>query len=149
MSQDYRDLLCAFNARGVEYLVVGAHALAVHGKIRATRDLDIWVRPDAENSRRVLAALQDFGAPLQDLSEADLNQPGTVFQIGVAPLRIDILTAIDGVDFSEAWPDRAEARYEDQHVNVLSRTHLIKNKQATGRKQDLADLEWLKNHPAG
>ncbi len=146
MSRDYRDLLCAFNANGVEYLVVGAHALAVHGKIRATKDLDVWVRPDPPNSRRVLAALREFGAPLQDLTEADLVKPGTVFQIGVAPLRIDVVTSIDGVEFAEAWGDRVQANYEDQQVPVLSRPHLIQNKEASGRKQDLADLEWLHTH---
>lgn len=95
MSPDFRDLLSEFNARGVEFLVVGAYALAAHGRVRATGDFDVWIRPSQENAPRVLKALTAFGAPLQDLSHRDLAQPGVVFQIGVAPIRIDILTAID------------------------------------------------------
>jgi hypothetical protein len=143
MSNDFRDLIAEFNARGVEFLVVGAHALAAHGLVRATRDLDVWVRPDAANAARVIAALRAFGAPLLDLTEEDLARPGLVFQIGVAPLRIDVITAIDGVRFDEAWPDRLEARFADQAVGVLSRRHLIQNKRASGRDQDLVDLKWL------
>ncbi len=143
MNRDFRDLLAEFNAQGVEYLVVGAHALAAHGHVRATKDLDVWVRPEAENARRVLEALRAFGAPLHDLTEADLTTPGLVFQIGVPPVRIDVMTAIDGVDFAEAWPARMLTKFVDQTVAVLSRTHLIQNKLAAGRTQDMADVEWL------
>lgn len=146
MSPDFKDLLSAFNAQGVEYLVVGAHALAAHGHVRATGDLDVWIRPDEQNAPRVIAALRAFGAPLQDLRESDLTRPGLVFQIGVAPLRIDILTAIDAVQFDEAWADRVTVTFADQTVAVLSASHLIKNKRAVGRAQDLADLEWLEKH---
>lgn len=102
MSPDFKDLLSAFNAQSVEFLVVGAHALAAHGYVRATGDLDVWVRPVPENARRVMAALDSFGAPLAGLTTEDLTRPGTVFQIGVAPIRIDVLTAIDGVAFEDA-----------------------------------------------
>lgn len=146
MSPDFRDLLSTFNANDVEYLVVGAYALAAHGRVRATGDLDIWVRPAPENAARVLKALAAFGAPLRDLTAADLIQPGLVFQIGVAPLRIDILTAIDGVEFADAWAARMMTRFTDQPVAVLSVEYLIRNKRAAGRAQDLADLEWLE-HP--
>ena len=122
---------------------MGAHALAAHGHVRATKDLDVWVRPVGKNARRVLAALRAFGAPLHDLSEADLSAPGLVFQIGVAPLRIDIMTSIDGVDFAAAWPDRLLTKFGGQPTAVLSRKHLIKNKRATGRTQDAADAEAL------
>ncbi len=142
---DFRDLLAAFNENGVEYLIVGAHALAVHGHIRATKDLDVWVRPDPMNAPRVMRALRAFGAPLHDLSELDLVQPGLIFQIGVPPVRIDIVTEIDGVDFADAWPARIATRFGDQAVAVLSRAHLIRNKRATGRTQDLADAEWLES----
>jgi len=94
--------LSEFNARGVEYLVVGAYALAAHGRVRATGDLDVWVRPDAANAKRVMAALTAFGAPLQDADEDDFSRPGLVFQIGIAPLRIDILTSIDAVAVGRA-----------------------------------------------
>ena len=145
MNQDFRDLLAEFNAHNVEFLVVGAHALAAHGHVRATQDFDIWVRPTAENARRVMAALKAFGAPLHDLSEKDLSTPGLVFQIGVEPIRIDVLTVIDGVNFDEAWTDRMISKLAEEPVAVLSREHLIKNKRAAGRKQDLADVERLES----
>jgi hypothetical protein len=148
MNRDFRDLLCTFNDQGVEYLVVGAHALAVHGHVRATKDLDLWVRPDPANARRVLAALKSFGAPLQGLGEADLTNPGLVFQIGVPPVRIDVLTAIDGVGFEEAWSQRVRARFADVDATVISREHLLENKRASGRLQDLADVERLEQRPA-
>lgn len=143
MSSDFRDLLAEFNAQGVEYLVVGAHALAAHGHVRATKDLDIWIHPTATNAPKVLRALVAFGTPLHDLDEDDLRRPGTVFQIGVPPVRVDILTAIDGVEFEEAWAARFETRFADQSVSVLSREHLVQNKRASGRTQDLADIERL------
>jgi hypothetical protein len=146
VSPDFRDLLFAFNAQGVEYLVVGAHALAAHGHVRATGVLDIWTRPHEDNAPRVMAALRAFGAPLHDLRESELTRPGLVFQIGVAPLRIDILTGIDAVQFDEAWADRVTVTFADQKVAVLSANHLIRNKRAVGRTQDLADLEWLEKH---
>src|SRR5262245_38388087 len=147
MNRDFKDLLSAFSAQGVEYLVVGAHALAAHGHVRATKDLDIWIRPSAENAARVLSALIAFGAPLQDLSIEDLSHPGLIFQIGVSPVRIDILTAIDGVEFAPAWRERFEARFGGLAVPVISRRDLIRNKRASGRLQDLADVERLEAGP--
>jgi hypothetical protein len=147
VSSDYRDLFAAFNARRVEFLVVGAHALAAHGLIRATKDLDVWIRPSAENAPRVFAALAEFGAPMFELSEEDLCTPGVVFQIGVEPLRIDVLTRITAVEFDEAWATRMESEFEGEPVAVLSRDLLIRNKSATGRTQDLADVEWLEGNP--
>ena len=117
--------------------------MAAHGRVRATGDLDVWIRPDAANAKRVLQALAAFGAPLQDLTEDDLTRPGLVFQIGIAPLRIDVLTSIDGVGFADAWKERVTSRFAEQAVSVLSTRHLIQNKRAVGRTQDLADLEWL------
>jgi hypothetical protein len=143
MNPDFRDLLAEFNAAGVEFLVVGAHALAAHGLVRATKDLDIWVRPEPENARRVVNALGAFGAPLHDLSVEDLSRPGLIFQIGVEPIRIDVITAIDGVAFDHAWAERLEASFADQTVSVLSRRHLIINKRAAAREQDLLDVKWL------
>jgi hypothetical protein len=124
VNRDFRDLLAEFNAHGVEYLVVGAYAMAAHGHVRATKHLDVWVRPTGDNAGRVPAALRAFGAPLHDLTEADLAAPRLVFQIGVAPLRIDIMTSIDGVSFAEAWPARLPTRFADQPAAVLSREHL-------------------------
>ena len=144
MNQDFRDLLAECNARQVEFLLVGAHALAAHGHVRATQDLDVWVRPSQQNAKRVIEALRAFDAPLHDLTEKDLSTPGLIFQIGVEPIRIDILTVIDGVQFEEAWADRMISKFADQPVAVLSREHLIKNKLAAARTQDLADVEALK-----
>jgi hypothetical protein len=144
MNQDFRDLLAEFNARQVEFLLVGAHALAAHGHVRATQDLDLWVRASAQNAKRVIEALRAFGAPLHDLTEKDLSTPGVIFQIGVEPIRIDVMTLIDGVQFDEAWAERMISKFADQPVAVLSKEHLIKNKLASARTQDLADVEALK-----
>jgi hypothetical protein len=149
MNSDFRDLLAAFNARGVEYLVVGAHALAAHGRIRATKDLDVWVRPRPDNAARVMDALVEFGAPLHDLTVDDLSRPGLIFQIGVPPIRIDVITAIDGVEFGDAWPDRVSATFAGQPVHVLSHHHLLTNKLASGREQDLVDAKWLERNEPG
>ncbi len=149
MSSDYRDLLREFNVHDVEYLVVGAHALAAHGHPRATKDLDVWVRPHPENALRALDALRAFGAPLQDLTPSDLASPGVFFQIGVPPLRIDVLTQIDGVEFEEAWRARTSATFEGEPIHILSRADLVRNKRASGRLQDLADVERLERDAAG
>ena len=143
MNRDFSELLLAFNAHHVEYLLVGAHALAVYGHVRATKDVDVWVRPDSENAQRVLRALSEFGAPLGDLNQDDLSKAGTIFQIGVPPIRIDVITAIDGVEFAEAWPDRLETSFGGVPVFVISRHHLITNKKTSARLQDLADVEQL------
>ena len=143
MNPDFRDLLSEFNAAGVEFLVVGAHALAAHGHVRATQDLDVRVRSTPENAGKVLRALTAFGAPLQDLTAADLIRPGLVFQIGVPPVRIDVLTSIDGLDFADAWRDRLRTSLTGQPAGVPSLPHMIVNKKASGRLQDLADVEKL------
>ena len=143
VNRDFRDLFAELNAAGVEFLVVGAHALAVYGHIRATKDLDVWVRPSESNARKVLSALAAFGAPTANVSVADLTTAGTIVQIGVEPVRIDIITSIDGVEFESAWAARVSAHFGDQAVAVLSREHLLQNKRASGRTQDLADIEAL------
>ncbi|MFN0009342.1 MAG: hypothetical protein ACKVXR_15670 [Planctomycetota bacterium] len=145
MNRDFSDMLSALSAAGAEFLVVGAHALAAHGRPRATGDLDLWVRPTPANADRVWKALARFGAPLSTLSVEDLVRPGIVFQVGLPPCRIDILTAIDGVAFEEAWPRRIRVRIGSQEVPVLGRQDLIMNKRATGRPKDLADLAWLES----
>jgi len=149
VNREFKELLSTFNARAVEYLVVGAHALACHGHVRATKGLDIWIRPGRENALHVLEALRDFGAPLYGLDEEDLATPGLIFQIGVAPVRIDILTAIDGVVFEEAWSQKVRTTFGGEPTQVLSRKHLIQNKKASGRTQDIADVEWLERHGGG
>ena len=143
MNPDFKELLLAFNAHNVEYLVVGAHALAAHGHVRATKDLDLWVRPEQSNAEKVLRALSDFGAPLSDLTADDLTRKETIFQIGLPPLRIDIITTLDGVEFGDAWPDHIETNFGGVPAFVISRHHLITNKKTAARLQDLADVQQL------
>jgi hypothetical protein len=148
MNRDFVEMLSVLNAEGVEYLVVGAHALAAHGHPRATGDLDVWVRPSAGNAARVWKALARFGAPLRELRPADLEAPGLVFQIGVVPCRVDVLTSVDGVEFAAAWPRRLRAQLGEVEVAVLGRDDLIANKRAVGRPQDLADVAALERRPS-
>lgn len=143
MSRDFVEMLSALSAAGARFLIVGAHALAAHGVPRATGDLDIWIQATPDNAARVFEALRSFGAALLDLSVDDLWKPETVFQIGLPPSRIDILSSISGVDFDDAWTRRVEVRIGDLHVGVLGRTDFIANKRASGRPKDLLDLELL------
>lgn len=143
LAKDFRDLLRVFVAHDVRFLVVGAYALAVLGRPRATGDLDVWVDATPENASRVLTALREFGAPLHDLGEAELSRPGIVYQIGLPPLRIDVLTTIDGVEFPAAWRKRISADFDGVEVPVISRSDFIANKRATGRLKDLVDAERL------
>ena len=143
LNPDYRDILSAFSEENVEYLLVGAYALAAHGQVRATGDIDLWVRASADNAARIMDALARFGAPLHQIEARDFETSGTAFQIGVAPRRIDILTSIDAVEFEEAWPRRQEVEVAGSTVPVIGRHHLLRNKRATGRPQDLADAAWL------
>lgn len=138
-------MLAALQREGAAFLIVGAHALAVHGVVRTTGDLDIWVRPDPENAQRVWRALAAFGAPMEamGLTLQDLGKPGTVYQIGLPPKRIDILTEISGVEFDEAWHSKVLQEADGLTVPFLGRRALLRNKQASGRTKDLADLELL------
>jgi hypothetical protein len=143
MHPDFKELLSEFNVHHVEYLVVGAHALAAHGHVRATKGIDVWVHPTSENAQRVIDSLTAFGAPLHGTTVADLAAPHFVLQIGAPPIRIDVITSITGVTFDEAWPARLNAEFDGMPVGVLSRHHLIQNKRAAGRPQDLADVDFL------
>ncbi len=145
LNEDFRDMLASLLEAGVEFLVVGAHALAFHGLPRATGDIDILVRPTKENASRVVRALQAFGAPLSahGVTEADFSTAGTVYQLGLPPRRIDLLTAIDGVSFEEAWADRVVATRDGLELSFLSREALVKNKRAAARPKDFVDVEAL------
>jgi hypothetical protein len=141
MNQDFIDLLRAFTVADVRFLVVGAYALALHGRPRATGDLDVWIDPTPENAARVMNALAEFGAPLDDIRQQDFATPGVVYQIGVAPGRIDILTELTGVTFPEAWADKLRRPFGEVDVDFIGRQSLIRNKRALGRPKDLADIE--------
>lgn len=145
MNRDFVDLLDVLARRKARYLVVGAHALAIHGIPRATGDLDVWVERDPENLDRVYAALLEFGAPLAALGvrREDLDLPERVIQLGVPPRRIDLLTDLTGLEFASAWARRVEHAVGSLCVPFLGREELIRNKRATGRTKDLADLEAL------
>ncbi len=149
MNPDFLDILAALQANEARYLVVGAHALAVHGVPRATGDLDIWIDPTTANTERVWAALEAFGAPLEslDISRRDLETRDRIIQIGLPPRRIDLLTTISGLAFDEAWGSRVTHPIEGVDVLFLGRDDLVRNKRASGRYQDLADLEALGESP--
>lgn len=143
LNDDFREMLSALSAEAVEYLLVGAYALAAHGIPRATGDMDVWVRATPENAGRTWRALARFGAPMQEVTPEDLARADTVVQIGVAPCRIDVLTSVDGVEFEDAWEHRESAALGGLDVSVISRADLIRNKRACGRPQDLADVDAL------
>ena len=140
MTPDFVAMLSALSAEGVEFMLVGAHALAAHGFVRATLDIDILVRPTPENARRVVAALRKFDAPLFDLAETDLVDPDVVFQVGIEPNRIDIMSEISGVSWNEAWAGRTEITVEGLRIPVLGLEEFVRNKRASGRPKDRADL---------
>ena len=144
INPDFRDLLRAFNDEGVEYLVAGAHAVIYYTEPRYTKDLDIWIRPVIENARRVHGALTRFGAPLEDVEIEDFCDEELVYQIGIAPNRIDILMGIAGIDFESAWEDRVKSSYGQIPIHLMGRRSLIRAKEAAGRPQDLLDLDRLR-----
>jgi Nucleotidyltransferase of unknown function (DUF6036) len=139
-------MLIALVDQEATFMIVGAYALAVHGVPRSTGDIDIWVRPDPENAQRVWRALVYFGAPVEamGLTPADLSKPGTIYQIGQPPRRIDIITRISGVEFDAAWKSRAVETVEGLELTFLGREDLLQNKLASARIKDLADVELLR-----
>jgi len=140
---DFRELLALFNAYHVEYLIVGGYALAFHGAPRFTGDLDIFVNSDAANAQRILTALEAFGFASVGLTPSDFERPDQVVQLGVPPVRIDLITSITGVSWDEAWAGRVTGRYGDIPVFYIGRVQFVANKRATGRTKDVADLEVL------
>jgi hypothetical protein len=149
LNDDFRDLLILFADAGVEFVIVGAYAVAFHGAPRASGDIDVFIRPSLENAERVFGALARFGAPVQSAgaTPTDFAQPGLVYQIGLPPRRIDVLTQISGVTFEEAWASRVVAEVDGRAVGFIGREALLKNKEATGRIRDLADAARLRKPP--
>jgi len=140
---DFRELLALFNAHDVEFIVVGGYALAFHGVPRFTGDLDILVNSTAENPRRILDALDEFGFQSVGLSTGDFEKPDTVVQLGVPPVRVDLITSLTGVSSEEAFSTKVKGDFGDIQVHYVGREQFIANKRAIGRKRDLADLEAL------
>ena len=143
LNPDFKDMLSALSAAKIDFLVVGAYAVAAHGHPRATGDLDLWVRAEPNTALGVLKVLAEFGAPLHDLTVEDLSTPGIVFQIGVEPSRIDILTSVSGVDFDSAWKNRISLEMDGLTLPIIGREELIANKLACGRPKDIADATAL------
>jgi hypothetical protein len=141
--KDFKELLELFNEHKIEYMIVGAYALAYHGAPRFTGDIDIFVKPSIENAERILLALADFGFGSLNLKKEDFQNPDSVVQLGVPPVRIDIITSLTGVTWEEADQGKVEGLYGDESVHFLGKEQYIANKRAIGRKKDLADLEAL------
>lgn len=143
ISSDFSELLKAFDGHGVRYLIVGGHAVMYYTEPRYTKDLDVWVEAEPRNAVKVFDALAEFGAPLAEMTADDFAHEGFFYQLGRPPLRVDVLTSIDGVRFSDAWPRREQAVFGDRVVALISRADLIANKRAVGRHIDLHDAELL------
>ncbi|QDG52522.1 hypothetical protein FIV42_17810 [Persicimonas caeni] len=143
ISPDFREFIACANVRDVRFLIVGGYAVAYHGHPRYTKDLGVWVEPSAENARRLLLALEDFGFGALELKVEDFLEPDQIIQLGYPPLRIDLLTSVSGLSFDECFPNRQNVKIEEVEVPFIGLDDLKKNKQASGRHQDLADLENL------
>ena len=140
MNPDFRELLKVFNEHAVKYLIVGGYAVMKYSEPRFTKDLDIWVEASFENARNVFRSLKFFGSPLEGLTESDFAQDG-FYQMGRPPVRVDILMSISGVDFEKAWESRVQTDFDGVPAYFIGLADLVENKKATGRLQDLADIE--------
>lgn len=143
--KDFEELLKLFNKNKVRYCIVGAYAVAFHARPRYTKDMDIFVEPDADNARRILKSLVAFGFKGLSLKEKDLIQKGNIIQLGYEPVRIDLLTSIDGCDFREVWKNRVTGKYGKNKTFFIGLSDLIKNKKKAARKQDSADISILES----
>lgn len=143
LNPEFREILSEFCAGEVEFLLVGAYALAVHGLPRATGDIDLWVRRAPENAKKVWEALARFGAPMAGVNPHDFEVPDLIFQVGVAPRRVDVITQVDGLNFEEAWERCTWADVEGLRIPVVCAEDLLRNKRASGRPKDLGDAAYL------
>lgn len=146
LNPDFRDMLSCLKDEAVDFIVVGAYALAAHGLPRATGDIDIWIRNSPPNAQRVLRALGKFGAPVSDLTERDFTSTDVIVQIGVEPSRIDIITSIDGVAFDAAWENKVSVTIDELEIFILSKADMLKNKLAANRDKDQSDISWLRRN---
>ncbi len=152
LNPDYRDMVECLLKEGVDFMLVGGYAVALHGWPRTTFDIDFWIMANPENAKAVMRAIRAFGAPLMDLTEADFHRPGMVFQIGTEPQRIDIISAVDGLDYADASRRAVRMNVDGLEFKVISIDDLIVNKRASGRPKDVADalaLEKLKARANG
>ena len=149
LNPDFKDMLSCLKDEGVDFIIVGAYALAAHGFPRATGDIDIWVRNSLENAQKIIRALAKFGAPVSQLSELDFTALDLIVQLGVEPCRIDLLTGIDGVEFDEAWQNKINIMIDDLEIGILSKEDLLRNKLAAGRDKDQGDIVWLEKNRSG
>ncbi|MFH1441446.1 MAG: hypothetical protein ABIH18_05355 [Candidatus Omnitrophota bacterium] len=146
LNEDYKEMLQILLNNKVKFLIVGAYAMGAQGYPRATGDFDIWVEPSPENSKKVYDSLSEFGAPLEQINTETFIKKGIIFQIGVVPRRIDILTFIDGVKFDKAYKDKENIKIEGLTIPFLSKENIIKNKKATGREKDKLDVKYLRKN---
>ena len=145
VNSDFSDLLRIFNDNNVRYLIIGGYAVVQYAEPRYTKDLDIWISTDITNAKSVYKALEEFGAPLEKLTEKDFAEEGYFYQMGVPPVRVDILMGIPGVAFEKAWKKRVEVKFDELVVSFISKEDLITAKRASGRQQDLLDADALEN----
>jgi hypothetical protein len=143
LDQNFKEFVELLNRHKVEYLIIGGYAVIAHGYPRSTGDLDVWVNPTVSNAKKVLHVLKEFGFGGLKIAEKDMSTKGTILQLGYVPLRIDVITAIDGVEFASAFPRRFTKRFSGNIMNFISMQDLKANKARVGRHQDLADLERL------
>lgn len=143
VNSDFSDLLSLFNANQVKYMVIGGYAVIQYGEPRFTKDLDIWIKADPANAAAVYRALKEFGAPLAGLTEADFAEEGYFYQMGVPPVRVDVLMSVTGLTFEQAWGRRVDVPFDDLKVTFIAKEDLIIIKRASGRPQDLIDADSL------
>lgn len=146
LPEDFKEFIELLNAYEVRYLIVGGYAVGFHSRPKFTHDLDIWIENSEGNARLVLAVLKDFGFGDLEITVIDLTNPDRIIQLGYAPLRIDIITSVSGLDFSAAFQEKVEGKYLGVSANFISIKDLLKNKKSSGRKQDLEDIDWIKKY---
>ena len=146
LPEDFKEFIKLLNKNGVKYLLVGGYAVSFHAKPRFTNDMDVWVEATKGNAEKIMRVLKEFGFGDLKISTSDLSKEDTIIQLGYEPLRIDIMTSISGVQFNKAYQNRIKALYFGVEVNIISMEDILRNKQSTGRKQDLQDIEWLKKY---
>jgi predicted nucleotidyltransferase len=143
LPRDFAEFLSSLNSHRVRYLLIGGYAVGVHGHVRATNDIDIWIEATTENAKRLEAALREFGFDVPELAATKLIEPGTITRLGTPPMRIELLSSISGITFEAAYPNRIESDFDGLVVPVIGLDDLLTNKRSTGRTKDLADVEEL------